>query len=74
MVDQLRTLLRHPDVIARTYREIAKCGEAGPNPAALAHLALVLTQAACPGSLAAGARPSASGPAGVTSLASRPPP
>lgn len=35
VVDQLRTLLRHPDVIARTYREISKSGDTGPDQAAL---------------------------------------
>ena len=38
MVDQLRALLRHPDVIARTYREISKAGGTGPDPATLAKL------------------------------------
>ncbi|MBI1337902.1 MAG: hypothetical protein GC164_13200 [Phycisphaera sp.] len=38
VVDQLRTLLRHPDVIARTYREIGKAGGAGPDAATLAKL------------------------------------
>ncbi len=38
VVDQLRALLRHPDVIARTYREVRKCGDTGPNEAALARL------------------------------------
>jgi site-specific DNA recombinase len=38
VVDQLRTLLRHPDVIARTYREISKAGGTGPDPATLAKL------------------------------------
>ena len=31
VVDQLRALLRHPDVIARTYREIQERSESGPN-------------------------------------------
>jgi len=35
VVDQLRALLRHPDVIARTYREISKSGGAGPDRATL---------------------------------------
>ena len=38
VVDQLRALLRHPDVIARTYREIGKAGGTGPDPATLAKL------------------------------------
>jgi site-specific DNA recombinase len=38
VVDQLRALLRHPDVIARTYREISKAGGTGPDPATLAKL------------------------------------
>lgn len=38
VVDQLRALLRHPDVIARTYREISKAGAAGPDPTTLAKL------------------------------------
>ncbi|MCC7408108.1 MAG: recombinase family protein [Phycisphaeraceae bacterium] len=38
VVDQLRALLRHPDVIARTYREISKSGTTGPDPATLARL------------------------------------
>ncbi|MBS3821152.1 MAG: hypothetical protein GVY16_08330 [Planctomycetes bacterium] len=33
VVDQLRALLRHPDVIARTYREISKAGGTGPEQA-----------------------------------------
>lgn len=35
VVDQLRALLRHPDVIARTYREISKSGGASPDRATL---------------------------------------
>ncbi|OQB85386.1 MAG: DNA-invertase hin [Planctomycetes bacterium ADurb.Bin126] len=35
VVDQLRALLRHPDVIARTYREISKSGNTGPDRATL---------------------------------------
>lgn len=31
VVDQLRALLRHPDVIARTYREIQQRATAGPD-------------------------------------------
>ena len=31
VVDQLRALLRHPDVIARTYREIQKRAATGPD-------------------------------------------
>ena len=38
VVDQLRALLRHPDVIARTYREISKAGGTGPDPATLTKL------------------------------------
>jgi len=38
VVDQLRTLLRHGDVIARTYRQISKSGDTGPDPATLARL------------------------------------
>ncbi|MBN1341562.1 MAG: recombinase family protein [Phycisphaerae bacterium] len=38
VVDQLRALLRHPDVIARTYREVRKCGRGGPDEEALARL------------------------------------
>jgi site-specific DNA recombinase len=38
VVDQLRALLRHPDVIARTYREICKTAGTGPDKAALARL------------------------------------
>jgi len=39
VIDQLRLLLRHPDVIARTYREISKSAVAEPDVAVLAHLA-----------------------------------
>jgi len=38
VVDQLRALLRHPDVIARTYREVRRTGERGADDAALARL------------------------------------
>jgi hypothetical protein len=38
VVDQLRALLRHPHVIARTYREISKASGTGPDPAELAKL------------------------------------
>jgi len=38
VVDQLRALLRHPDVIARTYREVSKSGNTGPDAATLARL------------------------------------
>jgi len=38
VVDQLRALLCHPDVIARTYREIGKAGATGADPGALARL------------------------------------
>ena len=39
VTDQLRGLLRHPDVIARTYREICQTGDAGPDAATQARLA-----------------------------------
>jgi predicted nuclease with TOPRIM domain len=35
----LRALLRHPDMIARTYREIQERSSAGPSPEATEHLA-----------------------------------
>ena len=38
VVDQLRALLRHPDVVARTYREVRKCVDTGQDAAALARL------------------------------------
>jgi len=38
VVDQLRALLRHGDVIARTYREVSKSGMTGPDPATLARV------------------------------------
>jgi len=38
VVDQLRALLRHPDVIARTYREVRSSGDTGPDDATLARL------------------------------------
>jgi len=38
VVDQLRALLRHGDVIARTYREVVDAGEARPDEAAQARL------------------------------------
>ena len=38
VVDQLRTLMRHPEVIARTHREISKSGGAAPDGQALARL------------------------------------
>jgi len=38
VIDQLRALLRHGDVIARTYREVCEAGEARPDAAALARL------------------------------------
>ena len=38
VVHQLRALLRHPDVIARTYREVRKHGSAGPDEATQARL------------------------------------
>ena len=39
VVDQLRALLRHPDVIARTYREIQERSSTGPSPEATEQLA-----------------------------------
>lgn len=39
VVDQLRALLRHPDVIARTYREIQERAAADPNQDATGRLA-----------------------------------
>ena len=39
VVDQLRALLRHPDVIARTYREIQEQSKAGPSPELIGELA-----------------------------------
>jgi hypothetical protein len=39
VVDQLRALLRHPDVIARTYREIQERTAAGPDPETIERLA-----------------------------------
>jgi site-specific DNA recombinase len=39
VVDQLRALLRYPDVIARTYREIQERTSAGPSPEATEQLA-----------------------------------
>ncbi len=38
VVDQLRALLRHPDVIARTYREVRKGGDRGRDEATRARL------------------------------------
>jgi hypothetical protein len=38
VVDQLRVLLRHHDVIARTYNQIRKASESGPDAATLARL------------------------------------
>jgi len=38
VVDQLRTLLRHPDVIARTYHEIQRLSEEGPSAKTVARL------------------------------------
>lgn len=38
VVDQLRALLRHPDVIARTYRQVCQAGDTGPDAATLAKL------------------------------------
>ena len=39
VVDQLRMLFRHPDVIARTYREVQELSETGPNQEATNRLA-----------------------------------
>ena len=39
VVDQLRALLRHPDVIARTYREIQKRAASGPDQETIERLA-----------------------------------
>ncbi|MHB8970922.1 MAG: recombinase family protein [Pirellulaceae bacterium] len=39
VVDQLRALLRHPDVIARTYREIQERSSSGPSQEATEQLA-----------------------------------
>ncbi len=38
VVDQLKALLRHPEVIARTYRQVRQAGDRGPDPARLARL------------------------------------
>ena len=38
VIDQLRALLRHPEVVARTYRQICQAGDRGPDEAALARL------------------------------------
>ncbi len=38
VIDQLLALLRHPDVIARTYRQIRSATDTGPDPAAQAHM------------------------------------
>ncbi len=38
VVDHLRTLFRHPDVIARTYREIQRLAECGPSKDVLEHM------------------------------------
>ena len=39
VVDQLRALLRHPDVSARTYREIQERSSSGPSQEATEQLA-----------------------------------
>lgn len=39
VVDQLRALLRHPDVIARTYREVQRRTATGPAPETIERLA-----------------------------------
>ena len=39
VVDQVRILLRHPDLIARTYREIQDRADRGPHAEAVARLA-----------------------------------
>ena len=38
-MDQVRILLRHPDLIARTYREIQDWADRGPHAEAVARLA-----------------------------------
>ena len=38
VVNQLRALLRHPDVIARTFREVANSGAVGQNPDTVSRL------------------------------------
>ena len=38
VIDQLRALLRHGDVIARTYREVREASDAPPDPARQARL------------------------------------
>ena len=38
VVNQIRALLRHPDVIARTFREVANSGAVGKDPGAVSRL------------------------------------
>ena len=38
VIQQIRALLRHPEVIARTYQEVRKHGSAGPDEAAQGQL------------------------------------
>jgi hypothetical protein len=44
VVDQVRALLRHPDLIARTYREIQERADRGPQEEAVARLAELCTR------------------------------
>ena len=38
VIDQMRYLIRHPDVIAHTYREVCAGSQTGPDPEVLAQL------------------------------------
>jgi hypothetical protein len=38
VVEQLRSLLRHPDVIAHTFREVCASADSGPGAAAVSRL------------------------------------
>ena len=38
VIDQLRSLIRHPDVIAHAYREVCASSQTGPDPEVLAQL------------------------------------
>jgi predicted nuclease with TOPRIM domain len=38
VIDQVRNLIRHPDVIAHTYREVCAGSQTGPDPEVLAQL------------------------------------
>jgi len=38
VIDQVRSLIRHPDVIAHTYREVCAGSQTGPDPEVLAQL------------------------------------